>query len=510
MIAQHAELLTDEQVLRVHEASLEILEQVGLLVRNQQAREIFARHGARVSSDSEVVRLPRAVVEEQRASIPPRFTFRGRDPQFDRTLPDDAPVIVTGSSAPNLIDPVTGHERRARSDDIARIAHLVQQLPAYDVFSISTLADDAPPGLFTLSRLYPSTKFCTKPIRASGPPEDAQRILDFAYLVAGGESAYRDHPFLTHHYCPVVSPLTMDFDSTAMLIFFTEQNLPGYATIVPNAGLTSPLTLAGTLVQGNAEFLAAAVLEQMVRPGKETIYSGLPTVADMRTGAYAPGAVETGILFVGLAQMARFYRVPCGGYIGLSNAKLNDAQSGYETGISTAAGLLGDVHMFNMAGLLDALMAFDFAKAVIDDEIAAMLKQLRRGLDFSEQNLALDVIREVGPGGMFADHMHTLERMKSVALLPEVADRDPRQSWLEKGGLDSQSRAMLRVRDLLTRDAPSLFSPETDAAIRARYAGIVGGDYSPPAGMAAPAPARERLDRAERRRRRSETAPAEV
>ncbi|MEX0787799.1 MAG: trimethylamine methyltransferase family protein [Anaerolineales bacterium] len=506
MIAHSAELLTPEEVQRVHDASLEILEGVGLLVRNPQAREILTRHGCTGQAGEEVIRFPRRVVEEHRASIPPTFTFGARDPQYDRTLPGDAPVIVTGSSAPNLVDPTNGRERRARSDDIARIAHLVQNLPAYDVFSIPTLADDAPAGLFTLSRLYPAMKFCSKPIRVSGPPEDTLRITEFAYFVAGGEDAYREHPFLTHHYCPVVSPLTMDFDSTGMLIHFTEQGLPCYATLVPNGGLTSPLTLTGTLVQGNAEFLAAAVLEQMVRPGKSTLYSSLPTIADMRTGAYSPGAIETGILFIGVGQMARFYGVPCGGYIGLSNAKVNDAQSGFETALSTLAGVLGDVHMLNMAGLLDALMAFDFGKAVIDDEIAQMLKKVKRGLEFSEENLALDVITEVGPGGMFADNQHTLERMKTAALLPEIADRDPRAAWEEKGALDSQARALHRAREILTRDAPGFFSAELDAEIHKRYPGIVGGEYAPPPGWVAEAPARGRPDRAERHRRRAEAA----
>jgi len=502
MIAQPVTLLSPEQVQRVHEASLEILDSVGLLVRNEQARLVFARHGCRVDSDSLVVRFPPAVVEEHLASIPPTFTFGARDPAFDRTLPDDSPVIVTGSSAPNLIDPDTGHERRARAEDIARVAHLVDQLPGYDVFSISTLAEDAPPGYFTLTRLYPSLKYCRKPVRASGPPEDAQKILDFAYLVAGGESAYRAHPFVTHHYCPVVSPLTMDFDSTAMLLFFTEQGLPCYPTIVPNAGLTAPLTLLGTLTQGNAEFLAAAVLEQMVRPGKPTIYASLPTVADMRSGAYAPGAIETGILFVGTAQLARRYNVPCGGYIGLTNAKVNDAQSGYETGMSAIAGLLGGVHMFNLAGLLDALMAFDFAKAVIDDEIARMLKQTARGIEFSEENLALDVVAEVGPGGMFADNLHTVQRMKSTALLPDIADRDPRQLWLERGGLDAHGRAMRRVRDLLTRPNNAGFTPELDEQIRQRFAGLLMAELKPPPGWTRPEEAAG-PERAERRRRRS-------
>ncbi len=501
MIRTPAQFLTDEEVRRVHEASLEILEQVGLLVRNARAREIFARHGCRVEAGGETVRFPRAVIERCRAGIPGTFTFRARDPRFDRTVPDDAPVVISGSSAPDLVDPATGVARRARAADIARIAWLVDQLPNYDVFSVSTLADDAPPQSFSVTRLYAALRYCRKPVRISGPPEELESILQLAHTIAGGEAAYRERPFITHHYCPCVSPLTMDYDSTAALIFYAERGLPGHPTLVPNAGLTAPLTLAGTLVQGNAEFLAAAALEQMVRPGKATIYSSLPTVADMRTGAYAPGAIETGILFVGVAQLARFYGVPCGGYIGLSNAKVNDAQSGFETGMSAVAALLAGNHIFNMAGLLDALMSFDFAKAVIDDEIVAMLRRVRAGIPVSDESFALDVIREVGPGGMFADHAHTLERMRTTGFLPEVADREPRQGWLEKGGLDAQARAMQRVRDILTREAPSLFSPEVDARLRAEFAGLVAADYAPPEGWTR-APDEALSDRAERRRRR--------
>jgi trimethylamine--corrinoid protein Co-methyltransferase len=130
------------------------------------------------------------------------------------------------------------------------------------------------------------------------------------------------------------------------------------------------MSLAGTLVQGNAEYLAITALMQMVRPRTPTIYATLPTIADMRTGAYASGGIECGMLHMAFAQMARFYNVPCGGYVGLTNSKINDAQSGYETGMSCVAGILGGADMLNMAGLLDALKAFDFAKAVIDDEIA--------------------------------------------------------------------------------------------------------------------------------------------
>jgi len=168
--------------------------------------------------------------------------------------------------------------------------------------------------------------------------------------------------------------------------------------------------------------------------------------------------------------------VPCAAFVGLPNAKVNDAQSGFETGMSALAAVLAGVDLIIMGGLLDALMAFDFAKAVIDNEIALMLKRVERGLEFSEENLALDVIAEVGPGGMFMDRLHTLKRMRTTALLPEIADRSPRQQWEERGALDAHARAMRRVREILTRDNPAVFSPDVDARIRAEFEGLVAGD----------------------------------
>ncbi len=481
MLIDYATLLTSEQVLRIHEASLEVLENVGLLVRSEKARDCFHRHGCKVNSETLIVRFPQAVVEGIRKAFPPTFTFHGRDARYDRTLPTDGPLVITGSSAPNIIDLETGRERRARSDDIARIAHLINALPGYDVFSISTLADDAPPGQFSLARFYPSLKNCAKPVRGNTPDlEDLHKILRLGALIAGGEEVYRERPFITHHYCPLLSPLTMDVDSTEMMIFLAEKRLPCFGSIVPNAGLSSPLSLTGTLVQCNAEFLALSVLMQMVCPGTPLIYSTLPTVADMRTGAYAPGAIETGMLAMGCAQMAHFYNVPNGGYIGLTNSKVNDAQSGFETGMSTLAAVLAGVDMLNMGGLLDALLTFDFAKAVIDNEIALMLKQVKKGFDFSEENLALDVIAEVGPGGMFMDKPHTLERMRTAAFLPKIADRESRPQWQEKGSPDSHVHALKQVREILTQDNPAVFSSEVEERIRSEFKNLVPGDSVPP------------------------------
>jgi trimethylamine--corrinoid protein Co-methyltransferase len=473
-----AALLTQEQVERIHNASLELLEDVGLKVRYEPARELFKKNGCVV--EEERVKFPRAVVEKFRKMVPPTFTFHGRDPKFDKTIPQDSPVIVTASSAPDIIDPVTGVERRAESKDIARIAHLINELPGYDIFSISTLADDAPADQFTISRLYPSIKYCLKPIRVTTTDhKDTLAVMEMAYMVAGGKDAYKEHPFLTHHYCPVVSPLTMDNLSTENVMFFAGEGLPVYPTIVPNAGLTSPMSMAGTLAQGNAEFLSALVLMQMVKEGTPTIYATLATVADMRSGAYTSGAIECGMLHMAFAQMARFYNVPAGGYVGLTNAKVNDAQSGYETGMSGIAGLLGGMDMFNIGGLIDALKTFDFAKAVIDDEMAQMMKRLKRGVSFAEEDLALNLIKEVGPGGSFIVAKHTMSRMKTEAVMTKMADRDARTAWVKKGSMDIQARAMKKVKEVMVNNTTSFISPELDEKLRAAFPGMVPGMLEP-------------------------------
>ena len=473
-----AELLTQEQIEKIHEASLEILQETGMKVRYEPARELFANHGCSV--DGERVKFPREIVEKYRKMAPPSFTFHARDPKFEKTIPRDSPVIVTASSAPDIIDPVTGKERRAESADIARIAHLINELPGYDMFSISTLADDAPKDQFTISRLYPALKYCLKPIRATTTDhKDTLTMMEMAYIVAGGEEAYKEHPFLTHHYCPTVSPLTMDVLSTQNVMFFAGEGLPVYPTIVPNAGLTSPMSMAGTLVQGNAEYLATCTLMQMVKEGTPTIYATLATVADMRTGAYTSGAIECGMLHMAFAQLARFYHVPCGSYIGLTNSKLNDAQAGYETGMSSMGGLVGGLDMFNIGGLIDALKTFDFAKAVIDDEVAQMLKRVKRGISFNDDDLAVDLIKEIGPGGSYIVAKHTINRMKTEAVMTKIADRDARTIWEKKGALDINARALNKAKEIMSRNTEPLISSEVDAKLRAAFPGLVAGELTP-------------------------------
>jgi trimethylamine--corrinoid protein Co-methyltransferase len=449
------------------------------------------------------VKIPAQVVEKYRALIPPTITLRGRDPKFDVTFPRQLPVIATASSAPDIVDPVTGVCRRATSHDIANIAHLVNELPGFDVFSISTLADDAPKGQFSLSRFYPALKNCLKPVRTSViDVREAEQVLRLGELIAGSKEAFWERPFINFGYCSIVSPLTMDYDSTEMLMYYAENGITAYGTIAPMGGLSTPLSLAGMLTLMNAEWLAAATLAQMSKAGTSLIYNFLPVFADMRDGAYAPGAIEIGMMNSAVCHMARFYNVPAGGYLGLTNSKISDAQAGFEKGMSPLMGALSGVNFIVMGGLLDALMSFDFGQAVIDNEIARMIKRVRHGFGFSRESASLDEIKATGPAGMFAANPATLERMHSATFMPELADRKLREQWAVEGASTIRQRAMDKAFGILSTPNAAALDEEVDARSRAAFDGLVEGDSVLPEGwtraLASTAPTRQR--RVNRRR----------
>jgi trimethylamine--corrinoid protein Co-methyltransferase len=196
----------------------------------------------------------------------------------------------------------------------------------------------------------------------------------------------------------------------------------------------------------------------------------------MRTADFASGGIETGIMQMAHTQMAQFYNIPSGGYIGLTNSQVDDVQSGYETGMSVTAALLCGADMFNEGGLIGGLMAFDFGKAVIDNEISLMLKRLNRGIEFNEEDIALEVIRETGPGGSYVTHPHTIKNMRNGTYLPTVATRMIRDTWENEGRLDAHTRALKQADKILSKDNPAVFSKELDSQIRERFANLVAGD----------------------------------
>jgi trimethylamine--corrinoid protein Co-methyltransferase len=196
----------------------------------------------------------------------------------------------------------------------------------------------------------------------------------------------------------------------------------------------------------------------------------------MRSGAYAAGAVETGIAAAALAQLGRHYGYPTGSYLGLTNAKLADAQAGVEKAMSPTLAAAAGIDFVVVGGLLDALLAFDFGQLVLDDEMALMIKRFRQDLRFDGLDGVVEEIAAAGPGGMFADHRQTLQLMKTAAFLPAIADRERREVWEAGGRRDAHARALDRAKRLMCEDAAACLDAEADARIRAAFPGLVAGD----------------------------------
>jgi trimethylamine--corrinoid protein Co-methyltransferase len=226
---------------------------------------------------------------------------------------------------------------------------------------------------------------------------------------------------------------------------------------------------------GNAEYLSLAFLMQAVKPGTGVIYAVLSTVGDMRNGDYAPGAIETGILQMGHTEMARFYDVPSGGYIGLTNSQSNDVQNGWETSLNTTAALLAGSDLFNMGGLLGGLMAFDFAKAVIDNEIAMNLKHLKKGIAYDQNDLCLDLIDKTGPGGNYMVLPHTAKNLRKVTHYPSIGVRGFRSKWINDGRPNAADQAAALAKKILSKPNPKAFSAEVDRVVREHVPGLPDG-----------------------------------
>ncbi len=249
--------------------------------------------------------------------------------------------------------------------------------------------------------------------------------------------------------------------------------------LVQDVGVTSPLSFLSCLTLGNAEFLAFAVLAHTIYPEAPLIYAVLATVADMWTGDYTSGAVETCMLQVAHSQMARFYNIPSGGYIGLTGSHCNDAQSGYETGISVSHAVDGGIDMMNTGGLLSSMMVFDYAKAVIDNEISLMVKKMRQGIEFGEDKFMIDLIAEGGHSGFFLDKPQTVESMRKVGFFPKIAVRGVRNKWVEMNCPTAHDRALKEASRILANPSQTAFDTKTDQKIKERFRGLIPEDVEP-------------------------------
>jgi trimethylamine--corrinoid protein Co-methyltransferase len=464
--------LTEEQVRRIHEASLAILEKTGVEVEEPEALRLFQEAGAQVDGDR--VYLSRSMVEDGIDRAPSRVVLAGRDPQHDLVLEDSRVYIGTGGAALQVLDLESGEVRKAVLQDVADMARVVDALDNVHFYLIPIYPTDMPKETVEVNKYYASLANTTKHVQAGVYTIPGIRdVIAMGERIVGGEEALRERPLVSFITSWMVSPLKFEGGVTELLMECCRQRMPVVLSAAPMAGSTAPVTLAGMLAQLNAEQLAGLVLTQLVSPGCPVLIGPIPATADLRSGKYLGGSVELGMCNAAITQLAHRYQVPIYNSAGMTEAKLPDVQAGIEKAQSVIqVALAGANFIHHAAGMLEDMSTIAYEQFVIDNEVLGIAMRAVRGIEVNDETLALDAIDRVGPGGHYLMDEHTLRHMRSEHYFPSpVLDRKGREMWQEAGGSDAWSRAREIARTILTDHRPQPLDPAVDGWIREQFAG---------------------------------------
>ena len=465
--------LGDEQVQRIHVAVLDVLENIGLSQAIPSCIDVVTRAGGRVSPEGRLL-FPRALVEDTIASANRDFILCGQDPKHDMQPRGRKVYFGTAGAAVHMVDTETREYRESTLQDLYNCARLVDASEHIHFFQRCLVPRDVPdPYEMDFNTSYASIAGTTKHVGASWVmPEHLERTFDMLHMVAGGEDRWRARPFVSMSCCFVVPPLRFAEDACRVMEVGVRGGMPILLLAAGQAGATSPAALAGAVVQEVAEVLAGLVYVNLLSPGHPAIFGTWPFVSDLRTGAMSGGSGEQAVLMAACGQMGRYYDLPTGIAAGMADAKLPDAQSGYEKGYTdTLAAHSGANLVYESAGMHGSLLGCCYESFVIDNDMLGAINRTVRGIEVTEDTLSIEAMREVCVGGPnhFLGHSQTLDLMQREYIYPEIGDRSSPKEWAEKGSLDMLDRARQRVREILSSHYPSHIPRHIDEAIRQRF-----------------------------------------
>jgi len=406
------EVLSQSQLDTLKKASFQIMKEVGVRFPSDKALHIFADHGADVDWDSQIVKLPPDLVEKAMATAPRSFILGGREPRFDLTLDGKNSYLCTDGCGTRVIDLETGQERRSRKEDVARMARIVDALPLISFFWPMVSAQDygttAP-----LHECHAGLTNTQKHVRGGTTvyPELASYLVEMATVVAGSEEERRKRPPICANICGI-APLAHDEHGLESALIYAEAGIPFTFMAMPTMGSTAPATPWGALVSGDAEVVSAMVMIQLAFPGAPVFHSIEVSLMHPRTGGYVTG---TGIPFDTMTvQIGHNWNVPSLGGGGTSS---DSKDIGWYSGYATAAGaasipLIGG-EICGYLGMLDGSMLLTPEQIILDHEICMDVYETFKEVEFDGDDLAMDVIRSVGPGGHFLREKHTRKHIRN-------------------------------------------------------------------------------------------------
>ncbi len=370
----------------------------------------------------------------------------------------------TGSGCPYIIDPYSGERRKTKKKDVADAARLCDALPNIDFVMSSGLVRDQYPAMGYIHEFDAMVRNTVKPIIVSVfDGKNVRNIINMAKVVVGGSSDLRKKPLLSV-YSEATAPLRHSEDGMDKLLVCAEEWVPIIHTVGILSGATGPITLAGSLIQANAELLSALVIHQLKNPGAPFFYGGTITPMDMRTMAHPYGAPEFHVLSAALNEMGAFYKIPVFGTGGCSDAKTFDQQASAEAIYSLMLSALSGANLIHDIGYIDSGLSSSFSQMVFADEAIALIKHILQGIPFNQADKAMDVIINVGPGGHYMEEKHTFDHFRRI-FSPKYLNRQSYNTWLNEGGRNLGQIIDERVNEVLAEHEPEPLDEELSAEL---------------------------------------------
>jgi trimethylamine--corrinoid protein Co-methyltransferase len=453
-------LLSDDHIESIHLKSMDVLEQIGMDMLLPEAREILARAGAIV--DGERVRIGRDIVAEALRTAPSEFTFHARNPQHDTRLGGNWIAFAPVGGPPNCSDLDRGRRPGTLEDNgnFVKLAQFFNGIHTAGGGSVDAL--DYHASIRHLHIMRNKVHYSDKVVFVISTGR--ARLFDSMEIARMARGISREQ-FLLEPSCYTVintnSPLKLDSPMAMGIIETARHNQICVCTPFTLAGAMAPITVAGALVEQNAEALAGLALSQLTRPGAPFVYGGFTSNVDMKSGAPAFGTPEYMKACIVGGQLARRYRLP---YRTSSTNAANsvDAQAAYETVFSLWGAIMGGGNLIqHAAGWLEGGLVASYEKFVIDVDLLQMVMEFLKPLEMDDEALGLEAMREVGPGGHFFGARHTLARYTTAFYAPIISDWRNFQQWQAAGSPDAAHKANAVWKQALAEYVP----PPLDAAI---------------------------------------------
>lgn len=441
------EPMTSDQIIKIDAASMDILENVGVHFRDEIALADWKGAGAKVVD--EVVYLDRNLVRELITTIPETFTYHARNAANSLPFGKDHGIFIPMTGAPYLRD-LEDVRRNPTLEDLANFHKLSHMLPVIHSSAHHIVEPyDHPISQRHLRITYSSIKYSDKTFMGmTTSPKNAEDVIQMCAILFGDD--YIDtHPVVTGN-CNGNSPLVWDETMLGALRAFCKRNQPILCSPFVLGGANTPANVPATVAQLNAEALSALAYTQVVKKGCPAIYGHYLSTVSMKSGAPMAGTPEISLMNFMIGQMARFYGIPWRTSNTLGGAKTFDAQAGYESAMTMNAVLMaGANYMWHSAGWNEAGMHCSVAKFIVDSEICEMGYRMAEGVNWDDFDAALSAVTDVGPGGHYLGHPHTLEHFQKAFFMPEMFDNNSIEQWQAEGAIEINERALKKAGMML-------------------------------------------------------------